>query len=226
MIGKHGRAHAPEPYFFSTTRGRILVLLCRRRHTVAELAADLGVTDNAVRAQLQRLGRDGLTRQVGSRRGTRKPHAEYEFTEKAHELFPRAYEPTLHALVDVLAERFPKKIARDLLLRAGTRLLGDHLGTLPGRTPRQRLAEMIGRLDGAAVGIEIVEQSERTVVRSCSCPIASVIVSHPELCEIFASLLAKTLGAPVRERCERGESPRCCFEIADARITATRASRR
>jgi predicted ArsR family transcriptional regulator len=215
MNAKPGRT--PDPHLFRTTRGRILVLLCRRRHTVAELAAALGVTNNAVRAQLQRLERHRLVRQVGSRRGTRKPHAEYDMTDKARELFPRAYERVLGSVVDVLAERLPEKVTRDLLLRAGKRLLSEHLGELRGRSPRQRLAAILGLLNGSSLGIDLVEESSRTVVRSCSCPIASVVASHPELCEVFASTLSKALRAEVRQRCERGASPRCCFEILNAR---------
>jgi predicted ArsR family transcriptional regulator len=221
MNGKHRRGHARDPHFFETTRGRILVLLCQRRLTVAELAAELRVTPNAVRAQLERLERDGLARQVGSRRGVRKPHAEYEFTEEARELFPRAYEPALCSLVEILGERLPRKVTRDLFLHTGTRLLTEHVRVLRGRTPRRRLAEMIGRLNGSALGIDVVERSDGMVVRSCSCPLASVTATHPEVCEMFATLLGNALGTTVRERCERGGSPRCCFEIVDRRSAST-----
>src|SRR2546430_2451599 len=53
---------------FTTTRGKILVSLCRGRHTVAELAHELSVTDNAIRAQLQRLQRGGLILRSCTRR--------------------------------------------------------------------------------------------------------------------------------------------------------------
>jgi predicted ArsR family transcriptional regulator len=55
--------------FFATTRGRLVALLRRREHTVVEL----GVTDNAIRAQLTGLERDGLVEQRGVRRGAGKP---------------------------------------------------------------------------------------------------------------------------------------------------------
>src|SRR3954468_13746680 len=90
---------------FDTTRGKVLLLLCRGPRTVNELMDELGVTDNAVRAQLANLEASGLARQVGLRPGTRKPHAEYELTPKARQLFPRAHEPVLRTLVDVLGER-------------------------------------------------------------------------------------------------------------------------
>jgi predicted ArsR family transcriptional regulator len=50
-------------------RGRIIALLRRGRTTVDELAADLKVTDNAVRPQLQILEQEGIVRATGTRQG-------------------------------------------------------------------------------------------------------------------------------------------------------------
>ena len=58
-----------------STRGKILDLLRSKERTVNELAAALGLTDNAVRAHLLSLERDGLVHQSGTQPGFRKPHA-------------------------------------------------------------------------------------------------------------------------------------------------------
>jgi predicted ArsR family transcriptional regulator len=158
-----------------------------------------------------------LARPAGSRRGARKPHVEYELTSDARELFPKAYEPVLLKVMDVLTEKLPQRVAHDLLLQAARRLVKDYLGQLRGRTVRKRLAEFMHRLNGSSLGIDIHEAAGKTLVRSCSCPLASVTAVHPELCGLFARLFGEILDAPVREKCEKGQSPRCCFEI-----TATR----
>ena len=72
-----------------STRGRIVSLLRGKVSTVNELAQELGLTDNAVRAHLLSLERDGLVRQSGVQRGYRKPHFAYELTPEAESLFPR-----------------------------------------------------------------------------------------------------------------------------------------
>ena len=59
--------------FFSTTHGRMVVLLRRAARTVDDLAGLLDVTANAVPAQLPVLERDGLVQQHGLRRGQAKP---------------------------------------------------------------------------------------------------------------------------------------------------------
>jgi predicted ArsR family transcriptional regulator len=215
-----GRRSARKERLLSTTKGRTLILLCQGRKTVNELVADLGVTDNAVRAQLQRLVRDGLARSAGSRRGVRKPHVEYELTAKARELFPRAYEPVLQELMQVLKDRLGKRALRESLAETGRRLMRNHLGTLRSRGPHQRLVEVMSKLNGSSLGIEVAQEAGKTIIRSCSCPVASLTADHPQLCELFAGTLGEILGANVRERCDRAESPRCCFELSNAQSQA------
>src|SRR5947209_18453117 len=63
-----------------STRGRILETLREGARTVNHLAAALKLTDNAVRAHLLSLERDGLIVQSGTQPGFRKPHAVYVLT--------------------------------------------------------------------------------------------------------------------------------------------------
>src|ERR1051326_3519498 len=88
--------------FFATTRGQLILLLRQASQTVEELAQALQLTDNAVRAHLATLERDGLVTQQGVRRGTGKPAFVYVLTQEAERLFPKAYEPVLEHLLGVL----------------------------------------------------------------------------------------------------------------------------
>jgi predicted ArsR family transcriptional regulator len=202
---------------FGTTKDKLLALICFGRRTVEELATELAVTDNAIRAQLQRLERDGLVSKRGLRPGVRRPHVEYELTSKARQLFPKAYEPVLRSLVDVLTEQLSAGASAQLLHEAGRRLLRERVGELHGGALRQRIAQLMERINGAGRGIELAEAPGKAVLRSCSCPLASVTAAHPELCALFANLIGDLLGAEVSERCKKGVSPRCHFEIAQAR---------
>jgi hypothetical protein len=47
-----------------------------------------------------------------------------------------------------------------------------------------------------------------------------VTPEHPEVCRMAEALVAEVAGVSVQEHCERGERPRCCFEIASASDTA------
>jgi predicted ArsR family transcriptional regulator len=88
--------------FFESTRGRIVTLLRGTTKTVNELAQQLELSDNAVRAHLLSLERDGLIKQNGIQRGTRKPHVAYSLTEEAEHLFSKAYDALLNQLIAVL----------------------------------------------------------------------------------------------------------------------------
>src|SRR5919199_2466967 len=104
--------------FFESTRGQVVTLLRRSERTVEELARALGLTDNGVRAHLAVLERDGIVRQRGSVRrsgGGGKPAYVYELTEGGENLFPKAYEPALRRLLDVLSERLGSEESEALL---------------------------------------------------------------------------------------------------------------
>lgn len=198
--------------FFSSTRGRIVALLRRASHTVDELAQALGLTDNAVRAHLATLERDGLVYQSGLRRRAGKPAYAYTLTPDAERLFPKAYGRLLHTLLDVLAERLPSGELESLLRVVGRRAAQSY--STPAVEPRARLAralEVIQELGGLA---EAEEVDGRLRIHGFSCPLAEALPGHPEVCALAAALLAEIVGAPVQERCAREAPPRCHFEVS------------
>src|SRR5215468_11657305 len=105
--------------FFESTRGQIVTLLRGAPGTVEELAAQLNLTDNAVRAHLSTLERDGLVRQSGLRRGPRKPHFTYVLTVEADKLFPKAYDTLLNQLIAVLKNRLTPAEIEGVLREVG-----------------------------------------------------------------------------------------------------------
>src|ERR671912_277887 len=105
--------------FFDSTRGRLVTLLRGTTKTVNELAEELELTDNAVRAHLLSLERDGLIKQSGIQRGTRKPHFAYALTEEAEQLFPKAYDALLNQLIAVLKGRLTPAALEEVLREVG-----------------------------------------------------------------------------------------------------------
>ena len=208
--------------FFESTRGHILTLLRRSKSTVEDLARALDLTDNGVRAHLAVLERDGIVRQRGSlrrRSGGGKPAYVYELTQEGEELFPKAYEPTLGWLLDVLSERLGPEESEALLRSVGRRLAEEHYSTrADGALARLETAvEVLNELGGPA---ELEERDGALVIRGYSCPLGGVTPEHPEVCRMAEALVAEVAGVPVHEHCDRGEKPRCCFEIASAGATA------
>jgi predicted ArsR family transcriptional regulator len=199
--------------FFDSTRGQAVTLLRRSGRTVEELAGALGLTNNGVRAHLATLERDGVVRQRGSVRpgsGGGKPAYVYELTPEAEALFPRAYEPVLRHLLDALSER-PE--GSEAVLRDVGRRLAEGRGA-PEDGMRARLDEAVAVLNELGGLAELEERDGGYVIRGHGCPLAAVTPGHPEVCQMAETLVSELAGVPVREHCDRGAKPRCCFEVA------------
>src|ERR671913_458380 len=207
--------------FFESPRGRMVTLLRLRGLTVDELATGVGLTNNGVRAHLAVLERDGIVRQRGSVRrssGGGKPAYVYELTQEGENLFPKAYEPTLRRLLDILSERLGPDESEVLLRSVGRRLAEEHSTQADGAHARLETAvEVLNELGGLA---ELEERDGAVVIRGYNCPLAGVTPEHPEVCRMAEALVGKVAGVSVREHCDRSERPRCCFEIASAGDTA------
>jgi predicted ArsR family transcriptional regulator len=207
--------------FFESTRGQIVTLLRRANRTVEDLARALDLTDNGVRAHLAVLERDGIVRQRGSVRrssGGGKPAYVYELTQEGENLFPKAYEATLRRLLDILSDQLGPQESEALLRSVGRRLAEEHSTRADGAHARLETAvEVLNELGGLT---ELEERDGAVVIRGYSCPLAGVTPDHPEVCRMAEALVAEVAGVPVHEHCDRGERPRCCFEIASVGDTA------
>ena len=102
-----------------SARGRLVTLLQRGPLTVEDLARQLGLTPNGVRAQLTVLERDGVVRRVGQRPGTTRPFHVFELTPEVEQLLSRAYIPLLTQLVRAFADDLSGDHVIALLRRQG-----------------------------------------------------------------------------------------------------------
>ena len=58
------------------------------------------------------------------------------------------------------------------------------------------------------------EKAGKFIIQSTSCPLATAVEMHPEVCSLAETLLAQATGARVRESCNRMDTPpRCSFEL-------------
>ena len=76
--------------------------------------------------------------------------------------------------------------------------------------------EIFKELGGLA---ELEERDGTVVIRGYSCPLAGVTPDHPEVCRMAETLITELAGVPFYEHCDRGERPRCCFEVATSEST-------
>lgn len=202
----------PNTRFWETTKGRIIALLRSGDRTVYDLAQALELTDNAIRAQLAALERDGFVCVSGSRRGPRKPHTTYALTSESGQLFPKAYGPILRVFLDVLKQRVSNKQLDEIVRRVGQEIAPSFSSArLPdSHTPAERGLAVLHELGGFCNW----EAHEAKIVLTCGdCPLSLIVGSHSEACRLIETILSEVLEMPVKERCRLGQTPRCMFEI-------------
>ena len=201
-----------EQHFGNSTRGRIVAILRRGWRSVDELAATLGLTDNAVRAHIATLERDGVVAQAGERRdGTvGKPATLYGVAEEADTLFSSAYAPALAALVAEIGSRHPDEL-ESLLRGAGRRLATPASGTLA-----ERVGTAAALLTELGADADVVPAAGGFAIQGHGCALAQAVSSRPETCCMVEQFLAQVTGGEVREHCDRGKyPPRCAFMISE-----------
>lgn len=194
-------------------REQILRTVAGAPATVEQLAAELGVTPNAVRHQLARLERDGLVERQGTLRGARRPSHLYGLTGLGADSLSRAYLPCLLELLSVLAERVPDASLRRLMVETGERLAGA--GQPPSGSLRERAAA--GRAALEALGASVTQKTLKSGVRleGASCPLGAAAQRTRATCQAVAALLHRATGLVPTVECETDARPRpkCRFTL-------------
>jgi predicted ArsR family transcriptional regulator len=193
------------------TRARVVDLLRRQPLTANEIATRLSLTHNAVRAHLAALLHEGLAREAGMQPSASRPAVVYELVSGADALFSRAYIPFVAHLVRVLGERLSQAELDDLMHTVGHRIAADWPRLRGDLEARVRAASsLLEELGGLNV---LDREGDGWVIRGHGCLLAEATHGRPEVCRAMSSFLTELVEAPVHECCERGERPRCCFEI-------------
>lgn len=201
------------------TRGRIIGFLRRGERSVDELAAELGVTDNAVRAQLDSLEREGVVHQSRVRHtGTvGKPATMYAIRPDVESSFSAAYAPVLGALVASLGERMSARELEQLFRDVGRRLAEDNRHSQPQpRALEARVRAAAAILTSLGAELEVERNATGFLLRGHACPLATAVRAEPHVCSALEELVAGVTGAPVRECCERDPATgttKCRFEV-------------
>jgi len=195
-----------------TTRGQIVTLLRGGHRSVDELAAELGLTDNAVRAHLTVLLREQIVQTVGVRRegGVGKPASIYGIAPGALPLFSRAYSPLLSALLAELRKHSTPSAIRRLLARAGRRMAPSAAtGTLETRV--RAGSNLLNELGGST---DVVREENGFAIRGHGCPLSEAVTACPETCTAVEQMLSDVTGAKVVESCDRNGPPNCLFRVS------------
>jgi predicted ArsR family transcriptional regulator len=144
------------------------------------------------------------------RGGVGKPANVYRLTSSASTLTPKAYDAMLATVLEATRERVGNRGYEAILNNVAGKLAGDDP---PSGTFDERLRGARKLLAQIGANVEVQRSGNTVRLRGSDCPLASLVSVHPELCSVVAKVIARRLGTPVRDCCNRSEElPRCCFE--------------
>ncbi len=193
------------------TRDGIVRLLLKNHDTIESLAGKLGVTKNAVRAQIALLQREGIVDVQGEVKGTRRPAAVYGIRPGADIHFSKAYPVILSHLTHVLSQKLSQTEFKTVMRELGQRLA--RAVPRPSGDPRERIQDALKFLKVLGSAAEITEENGTVVISSYGCPIAEAVAADARSCIAMEALLKDLTRLPVAERCDHGAHPNCRFEI-------------
>ena len=204
--------------FFQTTRGRILESLKKRGdRTAAELAAEHGLTRNAVRQHLGRLEAEGLIAEGPARRGRTKPSAVYAVTHAGERLFPQRYDVLLNAVLHELQLEDGQDRVTALFRKIGERSARKYADRFEGKGLAARVDELTKILQEQGVVAECEAAPDGFVIREHNCPFKEAAGAHPQVCTVVHTLMHEVLPVTSEQRSSiaRGDAA-CEFHISAA----------
>jgi len=204
----------------SESRRAILIALKQRGSaTIAQLAASLHLTGEAVRQQLLQLQREGwieprLAREAAERVRTGRPATHYKLTDAGDHLFPKHYDALNIAVIDAVAE----ELGAEAVARVLARITNDRVNAVAPAVRELPLAERVAALknwyivDDPYMDAQTDGAEYRLVERNC--PFYNTAMHRPALCSVSVNALTRLLGVRVRrdEKFQYGDG-RCVFHV-------------
>lgn len=188
--------------------------------SVAQLAADLGLSEGAVRRHLAGLDRDGLVDTETMRRaGPGRPSTRYALSDKARRLYPDRSADLANEVLDYLEGQHGRPALLEFLRWRQARQVQRYAEALDGVIdPRERVARLAELLSADGFLAEAAVVDEGTIeLRQGHCAIAGVAAAHPALCAHEAALFARLLdGRLSRRQTIAGGAPVCVATITHA----------
>src|SRR3979411_2150467 len=198
-----------------TTRMEVLELLRRKSHASAEtIAADLGITPNAVRQHLTNLERDGfvVSTQKKSRRG--RPSLLFSLTERADSVFPKRYGQLATMVLQEVQEMGGPDALDEVFQRVAQRhasAIEKDLEGLEFDAKMQRVVAWIGRAGTLA---EQTPTAEGMKVTIHNCPFRNTALKFPQVCTITPQLMSRLLGTAISQADSiHRHDPYCSFVV-------------
>jgi predicted ArsR family transcriptional regulator len=204
------------------TRSAIIDLLkANGAMSVERLAGELEVSKVCVRRHLGLLERDGLVTFEEERHDRGRPRFIYRLTEKAARLFPQIYDEFAKEALAQVQRNFGDDALRRVLRSRADELIAQFEEKLGGRNFGERVKRLTGEINAKGYLADARRMKDGSYrLRQRNCPIESVAVAYPQVCEEELRVYREVLGCEVVCECRIADGARKCdFRIAAPRLT-------
>lgn len=185
--------------------------------TIAELASQLTMTNEAVRQHLIQLENEGwierhIKRESGSSGG--RPSKQYSLTPEGEHLFPKHYDALTLELLDTVSDQLGSEAVVQILSTMTDARVREWEPRLRGLTLDERLEALKEIYLDDDPYMEVENSGDQLSLIERNCPFLNVAKERPILCNVTVNMLTKLLGYRVirEERFQNGDG-RCVFRV-------------
>ncbi|GGA32577.1 transcriptional regulator [Paenibacillus physcomitrellae] len=197
------------------TREYLLHLLKTRGPlTAKEMAAELGITEMAVRRHLGTLERDELIEPRLQRQTMGRPTSVYALTEHADGLFPKTYHKVALDLLGELAEEAGEDMVSRLFERRKLKLMRNYEPKMSGEDLRGKVRLLADMQNEGGYMAECEElDNGQFVLKEYNCPIFQVANVYNQACSCELDLFQSLLGTDVQRTECLAKGGSCCTYV-------------
>jgi predicted ArsR family transcriptional regulator len=186
--------------------------------TVPELSREVGITQVAVRQHLLRLKKKGLVHNTLKRTGKGRPVHVYGLTERAENIFPKAYAKLISDVLRAIEQMGGEDKVESIFRARKDMILKDRIGVLSElsgiRDKVYTMAEMLNQ-DGYMVELDKMSDTGKGYsLKQYNCPISEISRKYDVACRYELELYRGLLGQGVRRtECISDGNVSCTYYI-------------
>jgi predicted ArsR family transcriptional regulator len=198
------------------SREKILLLLKKKGAlSIDELSRELNITSMGIRQHLLSLERKGLIEYIIKRQGIGRPAFLYKLTERADDLFPKAYDKFVVDLLKDIERHDGRNRIDEIFKWRKARFLKDARESLADKkTIHDRVFGLKDLLESEGYFAEMSHSDGYYNLTLFNCPIPKVAAGFNEACkydlQVFRDLLGKEVSRP---ECMANGDPSCTYVI-------------
>ena len=200
----------------NSTREKILLLLKKKGAvSIDKISKELNITSMGIRQHLLWLEKNGLIDYVAKRQGIGRPAFIYKLTDKADDLFPKAYRDFIVTVFKDIENNEGRDKIDEILQWRKNGIFKDMKETLSDRkTFQEKVFGFRDILESKGYLVEFNATNKHYTIKQYNCPIYVLAVEYKEACRYELQMYKDLLGKIVsREECISDGDPSCTYII-------------